>query len=329
MSLRLLRLGALALVVAAWAGGPAPAADLDPYLPADTEMVVTINVRQIVDSELFKKNLLAEAREALKGLPEVNDVLKDLGFDPFKDLDRVIVARPGGPDKDRGLVIARGRFDAAKFKAKAEDAARDHGEVLKAAKVPDGSGGHFVVYEVTPPNDEGTWFAALAGKDALLVAPRKDYVVGALKQAKAGKKPALKNKDAQALLARMDPKQSVSVGVVGKALAGSAGAAPRVVRDLLKGVEAVGGGVTFGEDVKMEVVVAAASEKEAKALRDGAERGLNAALVALALLAGENKQLGPALDVVKTVKVTSKGKVVTFKARVTADVVKELLNKEE
>ena len=326
---RLFRLGTVALVLTACAAGPAKAAELDPYLPADTEMVLTVNVRQIIDSDLFQKNVLAQAREALKGTPEAADVLKDLGFDPFKDLDRVIAARPGGPDKDRGLVIAHGRFDVAKFRAKAEDSARDHGEVLKIGKVPDGSGGHFVVYEVTPPGEESTWFVALAGKDTLLASPGKDYVVGALKQARAKKKPALKNKDAQALLERMDPRQSVSVAVVGKALAGSSGGAPRVVQDLLKGVEAVGGGLTFGEDVKMEVVVASASEKEAKALRDGAERGINAALAVLAVVAGERKELSAALDVVKTIKVTSKGKVVTFKGRLSADVVKELLKKDE
>jgi hypothetical protein len=323
------RLGALALVLAGCAAGPARAADLDPFLPADTEMVVAVNVRQIVDSDLFKSNVLPDAREALKGMPEVTDVLKDLGFDPFKDLDRVIAARPGGADKDRGLIIARGKFDPAKFKATAEDAARDHGDVVKIGKVADGAGGHFVVYEVTPPSGEATWFVALAGRDALLASPGKDYVVGALKQAKAKKKPALKNKDAQALLERMDPRQSVSVAVVGKALAGASDDAPRFVRDLLKAVDAVGGGLTFGEDVKMEVLVAAKGDKEAKDLRDGAARGVNGALAALALLAGDNKLAATALDVVKTVKVTAKGKVVTFRGRVTADVVKDLLKKDE
>src|SRR5690242_3948673 len=95
--------------------GQARAAELDPLVPADTESYVSFNVRQIVDAPIFKKQLLEPARQALKDLENVDAVLKDLGFDPFKDLDRVIVAGPGGTDTDRGLIIAYGTFDVAKF----------------------------------------------------------------------------------------------------------------------------------------------------------------------------------------------------------------------
>src|SRR5262249_47295568 len=110
------RLWGAALAVAALAA-PARAADLDPYLPADTEVVVTVNVRQLLGSELLKKLGLDKAKEALKDLDQVKTVLDELGFDPFKDLDRLTVAGPGGTEQDRGLIIARGRFDPDKFKA--------------------------------------------------------------------------------------------------------------------------------------------------------------------------------------------------------------------
>ena len=69
--------------------GPARAAEVDPYLPDDTEVLVTVNVRQVLDSPLVKKSTLEKLREALKDIDMAEDVLKDLGFDPFKDLDRV------------------------------------------------------------------------------------------------------------------------------------------------------------------------------------------------------------------------------------------------
>ncbi len=102
------------------AAAPARAAELDKYLPEDTEMVVSVNVRQVLDSEFYKKNVGDAARDALNGVEQVPEILKDLGFDPFKDLDRVIVAAPGGAEQDRGLLIAHGRFDLDKFRAKAE-----------------------------------------------------------------------------------------------------------------------------------------------------------------------------------------------------------------
>src|SRR5690348_9017765 len=100
------------------------AADLDAYLPEDTESLLNINVRQLLDSQLVKKHLLDVAQEALRGNDQLQDILTDLGFDPFKDLDRVVIASPIGTEKDRGLVIVRGRFNVAKFKAKAESVAK-------------------------------------------------------------------------------------------------------------------------------------------------------------------------------------------------------------
>src|SRR5215472_6282968 len=142
------------------------AADLDPYLPEDSEVVINVNVRQIVDSTLFKNNALEAAQEALRGNDQIQDILKDLGFDPFKDFDRLIVAAPIGAENDRGLLIAHGRFDAAKFKAKGEEAAKDNPDNLKITKI---LGGKHTLYEVNTPDLDSPLFVALAGRDTILV----------------------------------------------------------------------------------------------------------------------------------------------------------------
>src|SRR5689334_2673276 len=98
------------LIVAALVG-PVRAAEIDKLLPADTEVVITVNVKQILGSALLKKAGLDQWKGALKELPQVGDILEELGFDPFTDLDRVTIASPGGSEQDRGLIIARGNFD--------------------------------------------------------------------------------------------------------------------------------------------------------------------------------------------------------------------------
>ncbi len=185
------RFALLLAVFAAVLLGTAPgrAAEVDPYVPADTETVVNVNVRQILDSPLIKKHALEAAQEALRGNDQVQDVLKDLGFDPFKHLDRVVVATPGGTDKDRGLVIVHGRFDLAKFKTKGEQAAKDHSENLKIHKV---LAGKHLVYEVNVPDMDEPLFVALASEDTLFASPGKDYVVDALKKLGKPAKPALR-----------------------------------------------------------------------------------------------------------------------------------------
>jgi hypothetical protein len=313
---------------------PARAAELDRYLPADSEVVINLNVRQLLDSPLAKAHGLRHARAVLKDADQVDDILKELGFDPFKDLDRVIVAGPGGTDKDRGLLIAHGRFDRAKFRAKAQEAARDHEDVLKIHKVPDGAGGRREVYEVILPEQgdlPGSLFVALADDTTLLASPGKDYVVDALKQA-AGGKAALKDKDFQGLLESVDDRQSLSIAAVGTALKKSIEQAPGGMLAGLEKFTAVAGGLTLGEDIKIEVTFATRDAADAKDLRDTVDRGLKLALAGLAVL-GQNSEAGPglelALDLVKGLKVTARGKTVTIKGRLDGDVIRDALKNDK
>ncbi len=118
-------------------------------LPADTEFIVSVNLRQILDSPLVKKSapaqrFLEQCRQGLKGderpLKELfrsaklkeagmreEDFLASarqtqarceaVGLDPFKDLDRVTVGGSFG----KGLVtVVEGAFQLAKFRAAAQ-----------------------------------------------------------------------------------------------------------------------------------------------------------------------------------------------------------------
>jgi hypothetical protein len=314
--------------MAALAAPAARAGEIDPLLPADTESLVTINTRQIIDSELFKNHVLPVAKEALDGAGDVNDVLKDLGLDPFKDIDRLTFATPQSGDADRGLIILHGKFDLDKFHKRAEDALRENDDVLKKHKVPDGAGGSAVLYEVVIPG-QPSLFVSLYDKTTILASPGKDYVVDAIKQGKAKKKAALKNKDFQVLLEKLDPRQSLSVAVLGSSLKGelldSAGPA---VKDVVDKIEAIGGGIALDKDVVLEVAVATKKEDDAKDMREAIAKGLKVGQAALALLGGEGKEVNLALEVLKTIKVTGKGKVVSIKGKIASDALEDALKKE-
>src|SRR5262249_9473808 len=127
-----------AVLLLAFAGAAGARADLDPLLPPDSESYVSVNVRQVVESPLFQKQLPAPLKQALEedGGDKLKPPHKALGIDPFRDVDRLTMASPGGVEADRGLIIARGTFDVAKFKAKAEEAARDNPDALKLHDTP-------------------------------------------------------------------------------------------------------------------------------------------------------------------------------------------------
>ena len=56
---------------------PVGAADVDKYLPDDTEIVVVVNAKQILDSRVVKKHLLKDLREFIdKGFTALHDVVE-------------------------------------------------------------------------------------------------------------------------------------------------------------------------------------------------------------------------------------------------------------
>jgi hypothetical protein len=323
---RLAAVLALALVLPAGAR-----ADLDAYLPPDTESYVSVNVRQMLDSPLVKKTAIGPLRDALKGAQEVEDVLKDLGFDPFKHLDRVIVASPKSTDKDRGLIIAHGTFDVKKFQDKAADAAQNNDDVLKIHKVPLGGGATHEVYEVVLPDQDMSLFVAIASAKTIIASPGKDYVVEALKRARLKQPPALKNKAFQALVEKLDAKQTLSLAVNGKALAGVEGVdfLPKRTREALGKIEAIGGGITVSNEIKLELAVSTADTTSAQDVRGAVDKGVKLGLVSLALLGEDNKGLNLLLEVMKTVRVGGRARVVSVTARLTSEVIEDLFKKDE
>ncbi len=302
------------------------AADLDPYLPEDTESILNINVRQLLDSQLVKKHLLDAAQEVLRDADQVQDILNDLGFDPFKDLDRVVIASPIGTEKDRGLVIVHGRFDVAKFKAKAESVAKDQSEHLKIHKI---LGGKQLLYEVNHPEVDDPLFVALSGSDTLLLSPGKDYVVNALKKSVKEVKPALKNKKFQELLEKVDAGQSFSLAAVtSPEVAKVIEKTPGDVKGMVEKIQAVAGGLTINDEIKLEIAVTAKNTKDAKDLSDSAKAGLNLVLSFAAPLsqnANTPKWVELVVEAVKAVRVTNKSETVFVKGRISNDLIEDAL----
>ncbi|HTU20528.1 MAG TPA: hypothetical protein VMG10_20875, partial [Gemmataceae bacterium] len=303
------------------------AAELDPYLPEDSESVLNVNVRQILDSQIVKKNFLETAQEALRSLDQAQDVLNDLGFDPFKDLDRILLASPGGTEKDRGLVIVHGRFDVAKFKKKAEQVAKDEAEHLTIHKI---LGGKQLLYEVNLPDVDDPLFVALAGGDTLLASAGKDYVVDALKKIGANEKPTLKDKKFQALLEKIDTRQSVSLAMVKnpdilKVLDKASGD----IKAMIEKVQALGGGLTIGDDVKLELVFTTKTTRDAKELSASAKASLNLVL-ALAAAFTQNNDSPEAefvVEIIKGLRITNKKEALVVKGRISSDLIEETLKK--
>ena len=333
-SLRLALLFALA-----WAGlaPPARAGDADQYLPADSMLVIKINVRQLLDSRLAQDYWAAGMRWQYRqnvDYDEMQAFYKDIGFDPFKDLDRVILAGSAGDAPRKGLAILRGRFDPAKIRAKVDDLNKSQPDTVKVLQTPDGKGGDFQIYQVFP-GSPGSMFIVLPDATTLFVSNDKDVILDALKKGGPQGKADLKDKDLQAVLENLDDKQVFSAAAVGDALELileqiTLPYTHALFRDSIQRIAAFSGGVTLGDDVKckVEVAVRAKSFAEAQTLYTTTDLSVRLAVAAIALKRDQENPLDELLfDVVQSIKVRCKDRTVFFKGRIDVDEVEDALRK--
>lgn len=155
---------------------PLQAASVDPYLPADTEMVVSLNMKQARDSAFVKEVLLKPIKEAMQRDANTTLWLTALHLDPFKDIDHILITS-SGTDDAKGLIIARGTFDANRF-------ASTLPLMVKQGKIKEHGTGKIHIYEAVDPR-RPTYFC-LVDKQTLLLGPDMQYLEEAL-GGKAGK----------------------------------------------------------------------------------------------------------------------------------------------
>ncbi|MGH7172014.1 MAG: hypothetical protein ACRELG_17200 [Gemmataceae bacterium] len=108
----------------------AAAAEIEPGLPANTTAVLTVNLKQLLHAPLLKRHGLASLRQLCRNTDSVRTILEAMGFDPFRDLDRLTVASVGLGEKAEGVVILRGRFDTARFHLAAKMLVKEHSDRL-------------------------------------------------------------------------------------------------------------------------------------------------------------------------------------------------------
>src|SRR5262249_50729838 len=154
------------MALVAWAI-PGRAAEVNKFLPDDSEIVAVWNIQQILASPIVQKNAMPHIKQLLQSDETAKKTLEALGFDPLKDLTRITVTASAVNPDAKGTVIIEGNFDVAKFEAKALELAKEKSTALKAIVVD----GHKML-EIKPGEDKPA-FAALIDKNTIVVASDK------------------------------------------------------------------------------------------------------------------------------------------------------------
>jgi hypothetical protein len=330
---RFLLLAAIVVLLAA----PAPAAEVDKYLLNDTDGVVSINVRQLVDAPLFKKHYQENLKKLLGSSKDVQQALSDLGLDPFKNIDRILAVhgenshrledKPGSTGKSSLFLIVRGKFDAAKIQAKANQIAKDIPELLKVEKTPAGT-----IYRLALAEP---MYLAMPDSTAIVGSFFKDQVQDALEKGQGKRKTELKFKDVQTLIAKVDAKQSLWLVATGR-LAHSFDTTEKVIngkkqlvttKDTLSnaGVENIIGGLTVSDGIGSEITIATKDNDAAKKVADFIQMDLNEGVEKAAKASLDAKYLEPLRLFLLGMQIKPDGKVVNAKSNVGAKEIADAL----
>jgi hypothetical protein len=297
--------------------GETPAANYEKYLPDAADGVVTINVRQLLDSELIKK---AGLDKALAG-EEAQKAMKTIGLDPLKDIERVVITSDKEKSDDPYFII-QGKFDPAKLSAAIESHASDKKDALKIHKTEHGK-----IYEMTkldeivklPPQAAGAGvnlknksvFAVIPDKGNVVLVGTKESAETVLAKAAGKKTTKLTNKELPGLLAKINAKQTLAV-----ALPAPAGE---------EKVKSITGGITVTSDVKSDFKVIATDADAAKDLNTKIAEGLKQAGDIAGLIALNQKELAPIVDIIGGVKHEAKDNAITITSEIKGDTLEKLV----
>ena len=321
---RLSRLSA-GLLAAAAVAAPGRAAEIDPILPAETESVVAVNLRQIIDANLVKKYVLGQLKQAMAG----NDMAKqlsELGLDPLKDIDRVSVGSWGEGEDGNAVFVVRGRFDLEKMFAAAEAKAKTDGDKVKIL-----TEGKYKLVQVTIDNVPKPAFFTFADDKTIVGSLDKKMAVAAADVAKAGGKPQLA-KELAALVLKQDEKASLfACAVVAKDRfkglpPGVGGGIPGVdtakLGEQLKSLRSYAMTLRLTDDVSLELDAGMADTESANEFGGSLSQLIGTAKGFLPLVAGMQPNMKPLIDELNnTLKSSVKDKDVTLSLKLSGDAI--------
>lgn len=322
--LRLSRLVYGAALLAA-ATAPVRAAEVDPLLPAETEGVVFVNVRQILDSDLIKKYALGQIKQALEG-NDAQKALKEIGLDPLKDVDRVSMGVWGKQEDMNGVFVIRGKFDPAKLFEAADKASKAKGDQISIV-----TEGKYKLVKVTPKEGSANQkpvYLSVADEKTLVAATDPKLAVSTVEAAEKRAKPALK-KDLAALVLNQDEKASLFVcGLVdGKVNELPPGfnipnIDPKQLQEQLANLKNVALTVRLTDAVGLEIAAGMKDADAATAFGGTAAKLVDTAKVFLPFAGAQQPQAKPVIDdLVNTLKSSVKDTSVVISLKLTADAI--------
>jgi hypothetical protein len=253
------RVAIVAVVATIVCALPVRAADATTFLPDGTMLVVTVNVKQFLQTALVQdggkgfKPAIKEAIQALHGF----------GLDPATDVDRITLAIGEQLRSSSSILLLHGRFDADKILARMKEKAKERkGDV----EIIDEGGASVFQGRLPPPPGPNSkvdlpnrFVMTVLDANTIAVAVDRAALTEALAKKAGRRKTELKPRIVE-LVGRMDPQ--VTLGVV------FAPPALLVNGSALNGLTTVTGGIAVADGIKTDLRFETKDADTAKTLGD-------------------------------------------------------------
>jgi hypothetical protein len=249
----------IAVLVPPLAAAPSP----DPLTPADAEVIVRVNVRQMLRTPVVQKHALDPLKLLLQRNEELRQLLTAAGLDPLKDVDTIGVSTSGNPTHSgKLLAVVRGKFDPAKVRTAAGEYARKHPGRLKSLREGERS-----LWEIT--SDNKSYFAAFAGEDALVMTTTKEDTIAVV--ACAAQPPQRLNKAMQAALDQVKGDAPIWLAMVATDSIKQLLKGDELAKNFAESLQSVTGTIDLTDDALLTLIVHSSSVAAAGQIKDKLE----------------------------------------------------------
>jgi hypothetical protein len=304
---------------------PSCAAEFEKFLPKETDMVMSLNLRQMIDSPIGKKYAADLVKSMLTNNKQIQQTLNSLGLDPLTDFRRISTGI-GLDDlsNPKAVVVVEGKFDDKKINGMLDQLAKNEPEKFSMEKAAGRT-----IFKIAAPDLPLPMYGAAIDANLMIFSPVKE-LVGAAFVAQAAQKDSPKpeiKKELADLLAKADPKASFFLVAHTKGKLDSVPLPDAEMKKLIEQIHSIAAELKVEQDVQLELSIGAAGADEAKKVRDIVAGGIDFMKIQVKLAVGQQPELQPLVNVINTMTAIQKEKQVIVAGKLTGEELEKMLKK--
>ncbi len=308
------------LIAGIWSS--ASAADPARFFPAETDIVISLNVRQLLDSPLVKQNALDLIKTTLAANKSLGGAISALGLDPLTDFDRVSIGM-GLDDisSPKAVAVIDGKFDVKKItdviEAQAKENPKQYGVEVVGGKT---------IYKIATPKQPVPMYLATISSSVLVFASVKEQLGDAFAAADGTRKPVIKSEVVD-LLSKADSKSSLFIVAVTKGKLEALPLPDAEIKKLLDQIQTVSVDLKIEKDARLEMVLGTPGTDQAKKIHEIVGGGLELIKLQMKVALASQPDLQPLLELSNSLAAAQKDKSVVITGQLSSEAAAKMLKK--